>query len=89
MNTTIVHRMSPPFLGYVCTYRYLVNGKFIEIQIDQAGDSNNLDDRTWEFFDSEGIHLNGGEVWHVDDEELPSYNVVYDCIVKPNYEVIA
>jgi hypothetical protein len=79
---------SPPFLGYVCTYRYLVNGQFIEIQIDQAGEDDNWDDRTWEFFDSEGTHLNGGEVWHVDDSSLPTYDEVYECIIKPNYEVI-
>ena len=78
------------FLGHVCTYRYLVNGQYVSIAIDQAGDDDNWDDRTWEFFNADtGTHLNDGEVWHVDDSPLPTYDEVYECIVKPNKEVEA
>ena len=80
--------MSPQFLGYICTYRYLVNGKFIEIQIEQAGENDKWDDRTWEFFNADtGIHLNDGIVNHVDDSKIPTYNEVYEYIIKANYEV--
>jgi hypothetical protein len=80
---------TPTFLGYVCTYRYLVNGQFVNIAIDQAGEHDNWDDRTWEFFNADtGKHLNDGVVWHVDDGEMPSYHTVYQCIVKPNKEMI-
>jgi hypothetical protein len=80
----------PSFGGHVATYRYLVRGSYVSINIDLAYDpKEDWNDRTWEFFDSEGTHLNGGEVWHVDmgddDIEVPTYNVVYQCIVKPNY----
>tara|TARA_Y100000361_G_scaffold115499_1_gene106194 strand:+ start:681 stop:923 length:243 start_codon:yes stop_codon:yes gene_type:complete len=78
------------FLGHVCTYRYLVNGQYVSIAIDQAGDDDNWDDRTWEFFNADtGTHLNDGVVWHVDDSPLPTYDEVYECIVKPNKEVEA
>jgi len=81
---------SPPFLGYVCTYRYLVNGQYVCIAIDQAGEHDNWDNRTWEFFNADtGTHLNDGEVSHVDDSSLPTYDEVYECIIKPNYEVSA
>ena len=73
-----------PFLGHVCTYRYLVNGQYVSIAIDQAGGS--WEDRTWEFFNADtGTHLNDGVVNHVDDSEVPSYDMVYQCIVKPIY----
>ena len=75
---------SPPFAGLVCTYRYLVNGQFVEVQIDQAGDLDTWDDRTWEFFDQHGRHLNDGVVWHVDASEVPSYEIVRTHIVEPN-----
>jgi len=79
--------MKPEFLGHVCTYRYLVNGKYVRVAVDQSGEPDNWDDRTWEFFDADtGTHLNDGNVWHVDDEEVPSYEVVYACLVKPNME---
>ncbi len=80
----------PKFLGHVCTYRYLVNGQYVNIAIDQAGPEDNWDDRTWEFFDADtGTHLNDGVVCHVDNEELLTYNEVYECIIKPIYEVKA
>ena len=80
---------SPTFLGCVCIYRYLVNGQYVRIAIDQAGEYDNWDDRTWEFFNADtGTHLNDGVVWHVDDGEAPSYDMVYECIVKPNKEMI-
>jgi len=79
---------TPPFLGYVCTYRYLVNGQYVRIAIDQAGDS--WEDRTWEFFNADtGTHLNDGVVNHVDDTPVPTYDEVYENIVKPIYEVEA
>ena len=79
---------TPPFLGYVCTYRYLVNGQYVRIAIDQAGDS--WEDRTWEFFNADtGTHLNDGVVWHVDDSTVPTYDEVYECIIKPIYGVKA
>ena len=79
---------TPTFLGYVCTYRYLVNGQFVSIAIDQAGEDDNWDDRTWEFFNADtGIHLNDTIVNHVDDSPLPTYEDVYECIIKPIYEV--
>jgi hypothetical protein len=79
---------TPLFLGHVCTYRYLVNGQYVRVAIDQAGEHDNWDDRTWEFFNADtDTHLNDGVVWHVDDDEVPSYDIVYQCIVKPNYEV--
>jgi hypothetical protein len=82
----------PNFLGYVCTYRYLVNGQFVNIAIDQAGVSESRHDwssRTWEFFNADtGTHLNDGVVWHVDDDPLPTYDEVYECIVKPNKDNI-
>jgi len=77
-----------PFLGHVCTYRYLVNGQYVSIRIDQAGDS--WEDRTWEFFNADtGTHLNDGVVNHVDDTPVPTYDEVYENIVKPIYEVEA
>ena len=77
-----------PFLGHVCTYRYLVNGQYVSIAIDQAGDS--WEDRTWEFFNADtGTHLNDGVVNHVDDTPVPTYDEVYENIVKPIYEVEA
>ena len=80
---------TPTFLGYVCTYRYLVNGQFVNIAIDQAGEEDNWDNRTWEFFNADtGTHLNDGIVNHVDDSQLPTYDEVYECIVKPIYGVI-
>ena len=79
---------TPPFLGHVCTYRYLVNGQFVRIAIDCAGHHDTWEDRTWEFFNADtGVHLNDTVVSHVDDGEVPSYTEVYECIVKPNYEV--
>jgi len=79
---------TPTFLGCVCTYRYLVNGQFVRVAIDQAGEHDNWDDRTWEFFNADtGTHLNDGVVWHVDDGEVPTYDMVYQCIVKPNKEM--
>ncbi len=79
--------MTPPFLGHVCTYRYLVNGQFVKVSIDCAGDS--WEDRTWEFFNADtGAHLNDGIVNHVDDSPVPTYDEVYEIIIKPIYEVI-
>ena len=78
--------MTPPFLGYVCTYRYLVNGQFVKIAIDYSGGS--WEDRTWEFFNADtGLHLNDGIVNHVDDSPVPTYEEVYEMIIKPIYEV--
>ena len=71
------------FLGHVCTYRYLVNGQWMEVQIDQAGEMDAWDNRTWELFDHDGNHLNDGVVWFVDDSPVPTYETVYECIVKP------
>jgi hypothetical protein len=81
---------TPGFGGHVVTYRYLVNGQFVRVAIDQAHDpKGDWDDRTWEFFNADtGTHLNDGAVWHVDDGEVPSYDTVYQCIVKPNKEMI-
>ena len=70
------------FLGHVCTYRYLVNGQWMEVQIDQAGEMDIWDNRTWEFFDQDGKHLNDGVVWHVDDNPLPTYEEVYENIIR-------
>ena len=76
----------PSFGGHVATYRYLVRGSYVSINIDLAYDpKGDWNDRTWEFFDSEGTHINDGVVWHVDDGEVPCYDTVYQCIVKPNY----
>ena len=61
----------------------------MRIAIDCAGHHDTWDDRTWEFFNVDtGTHLNDGIVNHVDDSEVPSYDMVYQCIVKPIYEVI-
>jgi hypothetical protein len=60
------------FLGHVCTYRYLVNGQWMEV----------WDTRTWEFFDQDGKHLNDGVVWHVDDNPLPTYEEVQENIIR-------
>ena len=79
---------SPHFLGPVCTYRYLVNGQFVEVRIDQAGEHDNWDDRTWEFFDQHGNHLNDGVVWYVDNDEVPSYEIVRTHIVDPNKDCL-
>ena len=70
------------FLGHVCTYRYLVNGQWMEVQLDQAGEMDIWDTRTWEFFDQDGKHLNDGVVWHVDDNPLPTYEEVYENIIR-------
>ena len=78
---------APTFLGRVCTYRYLVNGKHMTIAIDQSGFEDNWDNRTWEFFDVDtGTHLNNGVVWHVDDLPVPTYNDVYECVIIPIIE---
>ena len=77
---------TPPFLGHVCTYKYLVNGQFVKIAIDCAGDS--WKDRAWEFFNADtGVHLNDSIVNHVDDSPLPTYDEVYEMIIKPCWGV--
>ena len=74
------------FLGHICTYRYLVNGQYVNIAIDLAGEEDSWDNRTWEFFDADtGTHLNDGIVNHVDDSGLPTYSEVFDIIVEPIY----
>ena len=79
---------SPPFLGHVATYRYLVNGQYTLVHVSQSGDPDNWDDRTWEFFGERGVHLNDGNVWHVDNGDgdvlVPTRQLVFDYIVKPN-----
>ena len=89
IDTDKYEAYTPAFLGHVCTYKYLVNGHYVRIAIDCAGHHDTWDDRTWEFFNVDtGTHLNDGIVNHVDDSEVPSYDMVYQCIVKPIYEVI-
>tara|TARA_R100000278_G_scaffold77402_1_gene60166 strand:- start:177 stop:419 length:243 start_codon:yes stop_codon:yes gene_type:complete len=74
------------FLGHICTYRYLVNGQYVNIAIDQAGEEDNWDNRTLEFFNADtGAHLNDSVVWHVDDSQLPTYLEVFESIVEPIY----
>ena len=54
----------------------------MEVQIDQAGEMDIWDNRTWEFFDQDGKHLNEGIVWHVDDGPVPTYEEVYQNIIR-------
>jgi len=86
IDTDKYEAYTPPFIGHVCTYKYLVNGQYVKIAIDCAGDS--WEDRTWEFFNADtGVHLNDGIVNHVDDSPVPTYDEVYEIIIKPIYGV--
>ena len=88
IDTDTYEAYTPPFLGHVCTYTYRVNGKFVRIAIDCAGEYDNWNDRTWEFFNADtGAHLNDTIVNHVDDSPVPTYDEVYECIIKPIYGV--
>ena len=88
IETDKYEKYTPTFLGYVCTYRYLVNGQYVRIAIDCAGHHDTWDDRTWEFFNADtGVHHNDGIVNHVDDSPVPTYDEVYETIIKPIYEV--
>jgi len=62
---------------------YYYDEMIVEVVYVQGPD--NWEGSTWEFFDADtGTHLNGGEVWYVDDEPVPTYEMVYENIVKPN-----
>ena len=63
---------------------YQYDEMVVEVVYGQDPDNNGND--VWGFYqlDSGGADLNGTEVWYVDDDDVPTYEIVYECIVKPN-----
>ena len=63
------------------------------VEVVYGQDPDNSGNDVWGFYQldapgqgffSGGADLNGTEVWYVDDDDVPTYETVYECIVKPN-----
>ena len=66
---------------------YYYDEMIVEVVYGQDPDNNGND--IWAFYQlDEGIEsdLNGTEVWYVDDDPVPTYEMVYENIVKPNLQ---
>ena len=66
---------------------YYYDEMIVEVVYGQDPDDNDND--IWGFYqldDGMECDLNGTEVWYVDNDPVPTYEMVYENIVKPNLQ---
>jgi hypothetical protein len=66
---------------------YYYDEMIVEVIYGQDPDNNGND--IWGFYQlDEGNEsdLNGDQVWYVDNDPVPTYEIVYENIVKPNLQ---
>ena len=66
---------------------YYYDEMVVEVVYGQDPDDNGND--IWGFYqldDGMESDLNGTEVWYVDNDPVPTYEMVYENIVKPNLQ---